>query len=98
MEIICYHCQQSVEKYLKAFLLSNNWELMRIHDLIVLLTTSIGYDKEFENYKKHCSFMNSFGVKARYPDEIEIIETDALCAIKFAEEMEIFILKKLELE
>ncbi len=36
IEIICYHCQQSVEKYLKGFLALKGEEIKRIHDLVRL--------------------------------------------------------------
>ncbi len=36
VEIICYHCQQSVEKYLKRFLALKGEEINRTHDLILL--------------------------------------------------------------
>jgi HEPN domain-containing protein len=32
-----FYLQQSVEKFLKAFLLSHGWKLQRTHDLQVLL-------------------------------------------------------------
>jgi len=33
LEIICYHCQQSAEKFLKGFLISNSIEPPKTHDL-----------------------------------------------------------------
>jgi hypothetical protein len=33
-EIICFHCQQSAEKYLKAFLFSNDIEPDKTHNLV----------------------------------------------------------------
>jgi HEPN domain-containing protein len=36
IEIICYHCQQSAEKYLKGFLALNGEEIKRTHDLVTL--------------------------------------------------------------
>ena len=35
-EIICYHCQQATEKFLKALALANDQEPLRTHDLVVL--------------------------------------------------------------
>ena len=32
-EIICYHCQQSVEKYLKGYLALKGEEIKKTHDL-----------------------------------------------------------------
>ena len=33
-EIVCFHCQQFAEKYLKAFLVSKGQEPPYIHDLV----------------------------------------------------------------
>ncbi|MHB1645175.1 MAG: HEPN domain-containing protein [bacterium] len=30
---ICFHCQQAVEKYLKAYLAYNNKEIIKTHDI-----------------------------------------------------------------
>jgi len=35
-EVIGFHLQQTVEKYLKGYLLAQGWKLERIHDLEVL--------------------------------------------------------------
>jgi HEPN domain-containing protein len=35
-EMICYHCEQAAEKYLKAYLLSYDIEPPRTHDLQTL--------------------------------------------------------------
>ena len=34
--IIAFHCQQAIEKYLKAYLLENDIPLKKTHDLILL--------------------------------------------------------------
>jgi HEPN domain-containing protein len=34
IEIICFHCQQAVEKYLKWFLVLHDYEPPKIHNLI----------------------------------------------------------------
>ncbi len=36
VEIICYHCQQSAEKYLKGYLAFNEEEVLKTHDLLAL--------------------------------------------------------------
>ena len=33
LEIICYHCQQCAEKYLKAFLILEGMKIPKTHDL-----------------------------------------------------------------
>ena len=42
LEVICYHCQQPAEKFLKGFLALNEHELQKTHDLIQL-NTQRGY-------------------------------------------------------
>ncbi len=54
IEIICYHCQQSAEKILKAFLLSNNWELERTHDLRKLCMLSEQFNETFIDIRNEC--------------------------------------------
>ena len=39
-----FYLQQAVEKFLKAFLLSNGWALQRIHDLDPLLNEALTFD------------------------------------------------------
>jgi HEPN domain-containing protein len=37
LEIICYHCQQSAEKALKAFLIYSNFKPEKTHNLELLI-------------------------------------------------------------
>lgn len=39
-----FYLQQAVEKFIKSFLLSNGWELQRIHDLEPLLNAALVFD------------------------------------------------------
>ena len=36
-DTVCFHCQQCVEKYLKALLIHHGIDFPRTHDLVVLL-------------------------------------------------------------
>ena len=67
-EAILYHCQQSAEKMLKAYLISkgnNPWG----HDLDALRSECAAFDSEFNKARivKHCVYLTTF-VAARYPD------------------------------
>lgn len=94
-EIICYHCQQSAEKYLKAFLISQNQEAPRTHDLIKLRKMCETFDEDFQRIKMETIDLTNYGVLPRYPFEIEILETDAKLAMKEAETIKEFIKQKL---
>jgi HEPN domain-containing protein len=67
---ICFHSQQAVEKFLKAFLIFHEVDFPKTHDLDFLL---------MECQKIHNSFMDidlkslsDFGVSIRYPDDFYV--------------------------
>ena len=62
-----YYLQQAVEKFLKAFLLSNGWKLDRIHDLEALLNAALKYDPSLEIYRDACQKITGFYMVERYP-------------------------------
>jgi len=75
-EIICFHCQQSAEKYLKAFLVSCQTEPSKTHDLRVLCELCQVQDNSFAELNLMCSYLNPFGVQPRYPHEFGHYRTD----------------------
>ncbi len=54
VEIICYHCQQSSEKYLKGFLALNNHTILKTHDLNVLNQLCCEYKESFKELQEEC--------------------------------------------
>ena len=56
LEIICYLSQQSAEKMIKGFLVANDVEPPKIHDLRRLCEICISIDKNFEELKEPCIF------------------------------------------
>ena len=62
LEIICYHCQQSAEKILKAFLIKNDFIPSRTHDLNLLVNECTKLDDSISILKKECNRLNDFGV------------------------------------
>jgi HEPN domain-containing protein len=62
-----FYVQQAVEKYLKAFLLSQGWTLRRIHTLGVLLDEAVQYEPSFEQYRLACQKITTFYMLDRYP-------------------------------
>ena len=65
---VCFHCQQVVEKYLKAFLIANGVEIKKTHNIEFLLAECEEFDSDFNliNPKD----LNDFGVDIRYPGDI----------------------------
>ena len=71
MEDAAFHLQQSIEKYLKGYLLSEGWKLRRIHDLESLLDEAIKYNKELERFRSLCQEVTGYYFTERYPFVIE---------------------------
>lgn len=53
---ICFHFQQAAEKYLKAFIVAEELEFKKIHNLRALLEICKKKDKEFEELREDCLF------------------------------------------
>jgi HEPN domain-containing protein len=66
-EVAGFHLQQVVEKYLKGYLVSQGWELERIHNLEALLNEAIRYEPELERFRELCEEATDFYTLERYP-------------------------------
>src|SRR5215469_4755812 len=84
-EIICYHCAQSIEKYLKGYLTYSNIIPEKTHNLLLLLELCIQKDNFFENIRTECSLLNKFTNEIRYPYRIEVKEEDVIYSINAVE-------------
>ena len=93
-EIICYHCQQSAEKYLKEFLSSKGEVIKRTHDLVILNKECRKHDEDFETIEEACLMLTDYGVNIRYPFPMDINQTDMKIAIKSAHKIKDYILAK----
>jgi HEPN domain-containing protein len=89
--IICFHCQQAVEKYLKCFLFQNAVDFPHIHDLKMILELCENIDAQFSTILSKCNTLNRYSVIPRYPDELEITSEDANNAIQYAKEIRDFV-------
>ncbi len=93
----CLLCQQSAEKYLKAYLLSQGWKLAKTHELSRLVSECLIYDESFETLYPPCELLNGYIITGRYPGDLPFESTtkeDAKRAIDAALEVEVFVLRK----
>ncbi|BBL45239.1 DNA-binding protein [Nanobdella aerobiophila] len=105
--IACFLSQQSVEKYLKAFLVYKNYFDIykhRTHDIRILIDECKNIDKSFNSLEKSTGVkmieeLSKYSIKSRYdPKSIEnVTEEDAKEAIDIAEKVREFIYKKLNI-
>jgi HEPN domain-containing protein len=62
-----FYLQQSVEKFLKAFLLAHGWRLRRTHDLEALIDDAARLDPSFQQYRSVCARVSTYYMLERYP-------------------------------
>jgi len=94
---ICFLCQGSAEKYLKAFLIWQGWELKKTHDLSELLDFCCEYDESLEGLFPECEVLNEYITEGRYPGDLpfeSIGKSDANKAIDAAKKIEEYVLRR----
>lgn len=99
LEIICYHCQQASEKMLKALVLAFDGELQKTHDLGLLTEQLSEFISISENVLNAADELTPYGVKIRYPQELNIEEahvSKALSDMKLVYDYVAAELKKLQ--
>jgi HEPN domain-containing protein len=96
LEIICYHCQQTVEKSLKAFLCAKDIEIPKTHDAGLLCHHCAELDVAFKDLQDNCDDMVVYATKTRYPNRVDIEEDSAKIALQQALAVYKFVSEKLE--
>jgi HEPN domain-containing protein len=70
VEGVCFHCQQSAEKDLKAFLVATGVDFKKVHDLEYLRELCSRSDAAFAALE--LGNLTNYAVSARYPEETEV--------------------------
>jgi len=92
-EIICYHCQQSAEKYLKGFMFLHDIEPDKTHDLKELLKTCQQYNAEFSTLFSKINVLTRYGTLPRYPNDLGITNEDMKIALGYAKSIQEFVMR-----
>ena len=66
-DTICFHCQQSAEKYLKALLQESGAPVPRTHNLESLLEHLLAGHPSLQGTRRGLRFLTDFAVDSRYP-------------------------------
>ncbi len=96
VEIICYHCQQSAEEYLKGYLAFLGEKIVKTHDLVHLNKYCLEHDEEFSVLENDCQMISDYAVTARYPFPVDIDKSDMSLALQGASRIMQFVLSKVE--
>jgi HEPN domain-containing protein len=81
VEIICFHCQQSAEKILKAYIAANGNKPEKTHDLPALIKHCKQYLPDFDNYAAFCYTLTTYASDTRYPPKLSLNESDMRLAL-----------------
>jgi len=78
---VCFHCQQCVEKYLKAKLEEAGIRFPRTHDLTSLLALALKAEPQWVSLQSILVVLNPYAIAYRYPG-FDASKSDATAAIK----------------
>lgn len=95
-DAICFHAQQCIEKYLKAWLQETNIPFTRTHDLERLLSLILPTLPDWEVWQPDFSTISEHAVDFRYPGK-EATATDAQHAIEICIRVRQAVREQLEL-
>jgi len=91
---VCFHCQQFVEKLLKAYLISKGIEFERTHNLEFLKELCKKQDKDFDILD--FGNLTMYAVETRYPERFLIPSVEeARRSFEIAQNVKEFVLEKL---
>lgn len=96
-DTVCFHMQQCVEKYLKAFLVSKGEEISKTHNLAFILQRCVEIDRGFIKIRNSgADELTIYAVGARYPDDFYMPSLkESKKALRIAEKIKEFVLHKL---
>ena len=96
LEIICYLCQQSAEKALKAFWIHSDIAPQKTHDLGHLRDKCETLDESFAELISECDRLNLYSTQPRYPFGLELTEELMNLAIKDCEKISEFVKARIQ--
>jgi HEPN domain-containing protein len=85
-DAVCFHCQQSVEKYIKALMVEANLAFPKTHDLDRLLSLAVATYPSLQSYRRAMLFLSTFAVETRYPG-FDARRRQAVAALRWAEQI-----------
>jgi len=96
-DTVCFHCQQCVEKLLKALLTLHSIEAPKTHDLRRLIQLALPFAPELSLLADLSDELTVHGVETRYPGELrKIKKLEMKRIIELAQRFRDILLVKLE--
>lgn len=95
-DAVCFHAQQTSEKYLKAFLQEQGASFPKTHSLIELLEIALPFDESLELQRELLVQLERYAVRYRYPGE-SADKDEARAALRAAKIVRSFVRQRLGL-
>ena len=93
---VCFHCQQSAEKYLKALLQELGGIVPRTHDLELILERLRPEHPKLGSLRRVLLILNPYAVEYRYPGT-SARKRQAQAALRHAEKVRAVVRRRLDL-
>jgi len=98
LDTVTFHCQQAVEKYLKAYLIFQSTTFRFSHDLIYLLDLITQKDSDFDSYYDTISELQGYAIEIRYPNETIYLSNEKVeLAMSIAKNIRDFVTLKINM-
>ena len=78
LDAVCFHFQQAVEKYIKAYLIKVKGKVKRTHNLAFLIEQCIQLDSDFDKFEVAFDNISECGVEIRYPDSFNAVDREEM--------------------
>ncbi len=82
-DLICFHCQQAAEKYLKALVQELSLVVPHTHNLEDLLVLLVPHDAALRKLRRALVSLSRYAVDVRYPDD-NASKREAVAALRHA--------------
>ena len=70
LDVAIYHCQQAGEKSVKGFLASHGQDILKTHDLRLLVQLAIRTNPGFLHYQEAAETLTPYATAFRYPGDV----------------------------
>lgn len=91
--IVCFHCQQAAEKFLKGYLVKQTGMVQEGHSVVKLCRRAVQFEPEFKTFLKDCALLNIYYIETRYPaeDPLVVLKEDTEECLKIVDSLIQFI-------
>ncbi len=97
-KVVCFNALQAVEKYLKAYQIYFDIDIIKTHDLIKLVNSLLVYDENFIKLSEDLKSLTYYSVKFSYPDDfVDLTKENAEHSILIAKQIQQHITTRIQI-